>query len=104
MMICKRCQVEIKEIITNGTETFCSIQCRNDWFFEILEQRIFKIQFQYNQILQGLWLDIHRIVKELSKDWEIKNLCSVCGKPLRNKNKYCSKACKQKAYRKRLAA
>lgn len=104
MLTCKKCDVEIKQVVTNGGELFfCSFRCRDEWFLEMAEKRVSDVQFQYDQVLKRTLEDVRGLIRNLSKEWKVCNTCLECGKIIREGLKYCGAACKQKVYRKRKA-
>lgn len=103
MHLCDKCQKKIKQVVTNGTEFFCSYDCRNEYFLETIERRTLRFQSEFEGVLQRALNEIRGYVGQLSKDWQIANTCEQCGNVIAEGLKYCGNACKQRAYRERKA-
>lgn len=104
MKLCDQCAKEIKQVVTNGNLFFCSYKCRDKFFREVVENRFKQLKAKFEGELQTAFTDIRGRIAELSKDWQLANTCEVCGRVIDEGLKYCSAACKQRAYRERKAA
>lgn len=103
MKLCDKCEKEIKQVVTNGNEFFCSYKCRNEYFLERIEGKVSKVKAELEAALERALSDIRGYVWQLSKEWQTCNTCEMCGKVIDEGLKYCGAACKQRAYRERKA-
>lgn len=101
MKQCKHCGKEIKRIITNGIEDFCSAEHRDFWYRAKVQKLMGELQFQFERGLSNAITDMKNLMRKMSYTWRRCDVCDVCGKEVPEGVKYCGNACKQKAYRQR---